>query len=99
MAPEVLNQNNHGKSVDIWSLGCSIIEMASGVHPWEKCSTFTEFLTMVAKLRCPPIPDHLSPEAKDFLQLCLRWNPKERPAASNLLLHPFVTNGRKEHST
>jgi serine/threonine protein kinase len=38
----------------------------------------------------PPIPDNLSPEGKDFLQLCFRRNPAERPTASMLLEHPFI---------
>nr|GMD95912.1 mitogen-activated protein kinase kinase kinase NPK1 [Ipomoea batatas] len=39
----------------------------------------------------PPIPEHLSPEAKDFLLKCLQKEPNLRPTASDLLLHPFVT--------
>lgn len=33
MAPEVFMKSNtegHGRAVDIWSIGCVIIEMASG---------------------------------------------------------------------
>ena len=34
MAPELLNQEKHGRRIDIWSLGCTIIEMATANHPW-----------------------------------------------------------------
>lgn len=37
MAPEVFmksESSGHGRAVDIWSVGCCIIEMASGRRPW-----------------------------------------------------------------
>lgn len=34
MAPEVLRSESYGRSCDIWSLGCCIIEMASARAPW-----------------------------------------------------------------
>lgn len=37
MAPEVFMKSEsggHGRAVDIWSVGCCIIEMASGRRPW-----------------------------------------------------------------
>ena len=40
----------------------------------------------------PPIPEHFSYEARDFLKLCFNRDPKERPNASRLLLHPFVSS-------
>ena len=34
MAPEVLRGDNYGRSCDIWSIGCCIIEMATSKPPW-----------------------------------------------------------------
>jgi len=34
MAPELINQKKHGRKIDIWSFGCTIIEMATARHPW-----------------------------------------------------------------
>lgn len=90
MAPEMLNQQRHGKKVDIWSFGCTVIEMASGAHPWPKCETFTDFITLVNKLKRPPIPEHLTPQLKDFLEQCFTWDPHTRPKAVDLISHPFI---------
>lgn len=38
----------------------------------------------------PEIPDCFSKEGKDFLSLCLKRDPVQRPSAALLLGHPFV---------
>ncbi|KAG6480546.1 hypothetical protein ZIOFF_057130 [Zingiber officinale] len=93
MAPEMLQATMNKKivydvAVDIWSLGCTIIEMFTGNHPW---SGLQEAQAMFNVLNYdPPIPETLSMEGKDFLQCCFRRNPAERPTANKLLEHPFV---------
>src|ERR1700761_4429232 len=34
MAPEVVKQSGHTPKADIWSVGCLVVEMLTGEHPW-----------------------------------------------------------------
>ncbi|EGC31954.1 hypothetical protein DICPUDRAFT_49896 [Dictyostelium purpureum] len=93
MAPEVIKQTGHGRSSDIWSLGCVIVEMATGLPPWSNINELGAVMYHIASSNSiPMIPDHLSSEAFDFLHLCFNRDPKERPDANQLLKHPFITN-------
>lgn len=76
----------------IWSLGCVIIEMATGQPPWQaQFNEVTAAMFHIASTESPPdFPPNLSPEAHDFLSLCFRRNPKERPHAKTLMKHAFL---------
>ncbi|XP_077222723.1 mitogen-activated protein kinase kinase kinase NPK1-like isoform X3 [Tasmannia lanceolata] len=93
MAPEVIRQTGHSFSADIWSVGCTVIEMATGKPPWsQQYQLEAPALFHVGSTKeHPPIPEHLSVEAKDFLEKCLAKEANSRPTASDLLQHPFVT--------
>ncbi|XP_006650640.2 mitogen-activated protein kinase kinase kinase 5-like [Oryza brachyantha] len=103
MAPEVVQATlvkdvGYDLAVDIWSLGCTIIEMFTGKPPWSGLEGPAAMFKVLHK--DPSIPDSLSPEGKDFLRCCFKRNPAERPTASKLLEHPFVHNSNhyKQHS-
>lgn len=71
MAPEVIKQTGHGRPADIWSVGCTVIEMATGKPPWSNYAAPVAAMFQIASSKDPPpIPEHLSREAKDFLLLC-----------------------------
>ena len=91
MAPEVITQAGHGRQADIWSVACTVIEMATGKPPWSQYGSQVSAMFHIAKSKGPPlIPEHLSPDCKDFLYLCFNRNWRERPSASKLLQHPFL---------
>ncbi|KAJ8470885.1 hypothetical protein OPV22_025228 [Ensete ventricosum] len=93
MAPEVMQAKmntdiGYDLAVDIWSLGCTIIEMFTGKQPWSGLEGAAAMFKVLHKN--PTIPESLSNDAKDFLQCCFRRNPAERPTANMLLEHPFI---------
>ncbi|KAL5219344.1 hypothetical protein ABZP36_020028, partial [Zizania latifolia] len=95
MAPEVVQATlvkdvGYDLAVDIWSLGCTIIEMFTGKPPWSGLEGPAAMFKVLHK--DPSIPDSLSPEGKNFLRCCFKRNPTERPTASKLLEHQFIHN-------
>ncbi|KAJ0051862.1 hypothetical protein Pint_02008 [Pistacia integerrima] len=91
MAPEVARGEHQGFSSDIWAVGCTVIEMASGGAPWPDATDPVTVLYRIAySCELPEFPDVLSNQAKDFLSKCLRRDPKERWTATQLLKHPFL---------
>jgi len=92
MAPELLKQEKHGRKIDIWSLGCTVIEMATGKHPWPEVKSFPELVVAIMTDKCPPIPEHLSETAQDFIRQCCQFDKKLRPRTEGLLQHPFLSD-------
>ncbi|GLJ42461.1 hypothetical protein SUGI_0879980 [Cryptomeria japonica] len=91
MAPEVIiNSNGSNLAVDIWSLGCTVLEMATAKPPWSQYEGVAAMFKIGNSKELPIIPDYLSEDCKGFLRLCLQRNPILRPTAAQLLEHPFV---------
>ncbi|XP_018398321.1 PREDICTED: mitogen-activated protein kinase kinase kinase 4 [Cyphomyrmex costatus] len=93
MAPEVFmksESSGHGRAVDIWSVGCCIIEMASGRRPWSDYDSNYQIMFKVGMGETPALPKNLSAEGIDLVKKCLQHDPKKRSTASNLLAHPFA---------
>ncbi|KAK0597152.1 hypothetical protein LWI29_022282 [Acer saccharum] len=91
MAPEVIkNSSGCNLAVDIWSLGCTVLEMATTKPPWSQYEGVAAMFKIGNSKELPTIPDHLSDDGKDFIRECLQRNPVNRPTAAQLLDHPFV---------
>jgi serine/threonine protein kinase len=95
MAPEVIKQSGYGRQADIWSVGCTVIEMATGQPPFSNFSSqVTALFHIASSEEAPPTPEGWSPEGEDFLTQCLRRNPRARPNATQLLCHPWLAERR-----
>lgn len=90
MAPEVLRGENYGRSSDIWSIGCTVIEMLSGSPPWNAANETHRYrlIYKIASAKDPPdIPSVCPPALRDVCLRCLEMIGTERPKATDLLKH------------
>jgi len=88
MAPELFR--GRGKlttTSDIWSLGCCVLEMATGSPPWfeKRFDNILQACHVIANTEeLPAIPAELSKQASMLICVCLKRNPQERPTALEL---------------
>lgn len=85
-----MNSKGYNLAVDIWSLGCTIIEMATARPPWHQYEGVAAIFKIANSKDTPEIPDFFSEDGRSFLKLCLKRNPASRATASQLMDHPFV---------
>lgn len=85
----------YGTEVDVWSFGCSVYEMATGVPPNALKSQGT---LNVVLLNAPRLEGgNHSQELRDFVSFCLDSDPKARPTAEEVLKHPYIANTQRSH--
>jgi serine/threonine protein kinase len=92
-APEVFQGECCALS-DVWSLGLSVIELATGDHPWRRnnVTSNTEIICILAQRRCPVVPDLLASCVQDFISQCIRWEHAQRPTCLELLEHDMLNH-------
>ncbi|GKU98522.1 hypothetical protein SLEP1_g11516 [Rubroshorea leprosula] len=75
MAPEVVNLKNqgYGPPADIWSLGCTVLEMLTRKVPYSPLE-WMQALYRIGKGEPPTVPDSLSKDARDFILQCLQMH-------------------------
>uniref|UniRef100_A0ACD5VK20 Uncharacterized protein n=1 Tax=Avena sativa TaxID=4498 RepID=A0ACD5VK20_AVESA len=93
MAPEVARGEEQGPASDVWALGCTVVEMATGRAPWSDMSDLFAAVHRIGYTGAvPEVPGWLSAEGKDFLAGCFRRQASDRSTAAQLLDHPFVAS-------
>jgi mitogen-activated protein kinase kinase kinase len=82
--------------MDIWSLGCCVLEMATGRRPWSNLDNEWAVMYHVVTGH-PPLPDpsQLSELGMDFLKQCFIRSAQQRPSAKELLKHPWIEDAVK----
>jgi len=89
MAPEVIEMNVPTAACDIWSVGCTLIELLTGFPPYFDMVALSAVFKMVQDEH-PPLPDDISPELESFLLRCFARDPTQRPSAHDLLADPWI---------
>ncbi|OXB67711.1 hypothetical protein ASZ78_002793 [Callipepla squamata] len=72
MAPEVISESGYGRKSDIWSVGCTVFEMATGKPPLASMDRIAAMFYIGAhRGLMPSLPDRFSGTAVDFVRACL----------------------------
>lgn len=85
MAPEIGNRSGYSFPVDIWSVGCTVLEMLLGHAPH-----FSPTLGSLVRAEAPTLPEELSEDCKSFLNECFQIAPQARSTAVELQRHRFL---------
>eukprot|EP01013_Petalomonas_cantuscygni_P013437 TRINITY_DN2777_c0_g2_i1.p1 TRINITY_DN2777_c0_g2~~TRINITY_DN2777_c0_g2_i1.p1 ORF type:complete len:1510 (-),score=265.44 TRINITY_DN2777_c0_g2_i1:7-4536(-) len=102
-APEVCVEGQAGMFPgDVWSLGCTALELATGMPPWawltdgdaDVALSFWWFLMNAPAWTALPLPPKLHPYVLEFLTLCLIRAPAERATIPQLQSCALVRLGR-----
>ncbi|CAN7029995.1 unnamed protein product [Brassica rapa subsp. trilocularis] len=95
MAPELLCSGNLDYCADIWSYGCTILEMFTGKKPWSELGLIDrkELKDVIGNSSVlPELPMWLSDSARYFLGKCLEKDPQKRYDSMYLLEHKFLAS-------
>ena len=89
MAPEIITGREYGLNVDIWSVGCTVVEMLTGHPPWYELINI-RMIQQVCNGEYPTYDlKNLRSEVEEFLHLCFQVDPAKRSSAKNLLTANF----------
>ena len=80
----------------MWSVGATVIEMATAHHPWPALSNNFTAIFEIANATTPPaIPEGLSEDGRDFLRRAMVIDPKGRAPSAELVGHAFLECGEE----
>ncbi|KAI7899677.1 kinase-like domain-containing protein, partial [Cokeromyces recurvatus] len=89
MAPEVIELKGASTKSDIWSLGCTLIELVTGKPPYADMLAMSAMFHIVED-ESPPLPCSISEDMRSFLLACFQKDPFKRPSATELKQHSWI---------
>ncbi|SPO37131.1 related to ser/thr protein kinase [Pseudozyma flocculosa] len=98
MAPEVITEGKtYDQKADVWSLGITIYEMATGNPPLADIEQM-RVIMLIPKSKPPrlPVEGEFSPAMRDFVACCLNEEPRERLTSEELTKHKWMKSCAKQ---
>ncbi|KAI9431392.1 kinase-like domain-containing protein [Lactarius indigo] len=92
MDPEVIELKGASPKSDIWSLGCTVIELLMGRPPYGDIGNAITVMFRIVEDESPPIPEHFSGPLVAFLKECFHKDPSMRSSAEQLFEHEWLKN-------
>ncbi|KAI0293264.1 kinase-like domain-containing protein, partial [Russula brevipes] len=92
-APEIIEHKVPSIDSDIWSLGCTVIELLTGQPPYGDIPDIIPVMFRIVMDDCPPIPEQFSRPLTSFLKGCFQKVPAHRPSVKELLEHEWLKHG------
>ncbi|KAM3923626.1 mitogen-activated protein kinase kinase kinase 3 [Leptodactylus fuscus] len=89
MSPEVISGEGYGRKADVWSLGCTVVEMLTEKPPWAEYEAMAAIFKIATQPTIPHLPPSTSEQCRDFVKRIL-VEARQRPSAEELLRHPFA---------
>ncbi|KAF9189540.1 hypothetical protein BGZ51_005613 [Haplosporangium sp. Z 767] len=97
MAPEIIELSGATTASDIWSVGCTVIELLDGEPPYHELPPMGALYRIVQDDH-PPIPESVSAIVRDFLMQCFQKDCNLRVSAKKLSRHPWIQLSKKKAS-
>jgi len=103
MSPERITAGPYSYDSDVWSLGITLLELATGSFPYAPNPRpqrlgFWDLLDFIVESPPPVPPPSSSPHFHSFCVACLQKAPEQRASSFDLLQHPLLSS-RSECAT
>ena len=96
MSPECIREENYGYKSDIWSFGCTALEMLNGDPPYREMNLHAAILKIGNEGLNPSFPTGTSDHCVEFIKMCVQEEPQRRPSTTALLGYKFISKYNDE---